>query len=66
MCGRCVRKCFTAWNTSTRPSLFTLSMAALRAQNEPVRPIPALEGGGRREGGRKEGRKEKERRGSKE
>ena len=42
MCGRCVRRCFTVWKTSMSPSLFTLSMAVLRAQKAPVRPIPAL------------------------
>ena len=30
------------WKTSTNPSVFVLSMAVLRAQNAPVRPIPAL------------------------
>ena len=30
------------WKASTIPSAFTRSMAVLRAQNAPVRPIPAL------------------------
>jgi len=30
------------WKTSTNPSAFILSMAVLRAQNAPVRPMPAL------------------------
>ena len=30
------------WNTSIMPSAFTRSMAVLRAQNAPVRPMPAL------------------------
>ena len=32
------------WKTSINPSAFTRSMAVLRAQNAPVRPIPALQG----------------------
>lgn len=42
MCGRCIRKLFTVWNTSIKPSAFTRSRILLRAINVPVRPAPAL------------------------
>lgn len=42
MCGLCMRKLLTVWNTSRRPSAFTLSRMLLSAIKVPVRPAPAL------------------------
>ncbi len=41
--GLCIRKLFTVWNTSSRPSALTRSKILLSAMNVPVRPAPALQ-----------------------
>ncbi len=38
-----MRKLFTVWNTSSRPSALTRSKILLSAMNVPVRPAPALQ-----------------------
>lgn len=38
-----MRKLFTVWNTSIRPSALTRSKILLSAMNVPVRPAPALQ-----------------------
>lgn len=38
-----MRKLFTVWNTSSRPSALTRSRILLSAMNVPVRPAPALQ-----------------------
>ena len=38
-----MRKLFTVWNTSSRPSAMTRSKILLSAMNVPVRPAPALQ-----------------------
>lgn len=41
--GLCIRKLFTVWKTSSRPSALTRSKILLSAMNVPVRPAPALQ-----------------------
>lgn len=46
--GFCIRRAFTAWSTSTMPSVLQQSMALLSAQNNPQRLTVSLPGWGHR------------------